>query len=322
MARKTHKRQHYVPASYLKAWCDTACPPHHTPYVWIFDKNGNNAHAKAPENIFTANDLYTVRLGDDTRDLRIETSLGLLESQFTKIRNSKFKYHRELTVEESAYLCLFVAAAQFRTIRSRDHHADQWGRVLDRMDDMAERMGRMTEEEQQRFADMALPSSEGSGITHEQVRELATNPLQHMIGSVLQSVAPVLSRMDMAIFCTDDPVGFITSDNPCVWYDPEGYRLPPIYRSPGLGMRTIEVTLPVSPRQCLFFNWQGIKGYMAAPQQIVDNLNIRHVAYCHENFVVNTNQVNYCWFHVPPLPEDAWENQQADHEQSQGDGTR
>jgi hypothetical protein len=182
------------------------------------------------------------------------------------------------------------------------------------MDDMAERMGRMTAEEQQRFANMVLPSSQGKGMTREQVRELATYPLQKMLGTVLQSATPVLLKMDLAIFCTDDPVGFVTSDNPCVWYDPEGYKLPPIYRNPGLGMRTIEVTLPVSPRQCLFFNWQGIEGYMTATQQIVDNLNTRLVAYCNENFVVNANQAKDCWFHVPPLPEDAWENQQAERE--------
>lgn len=321
MARKTHKKQHYVPASYLKAWCDTECPPHYTPYVWIFNKDGSNAHAKSPENIFTENDLYTVQLGDDTRDLRIEISLGSLESQFVKIRNSKFNYRRELTVEENAYLCLFVAASQFRTKLSRDHHADQWGQLLGKMNRMKERAELMTEAERQRFADKVLPSSEGRGFTYEQVHELASNPLQNMIGTVLQSVSPVLSKMDVAIFCTDDPLGFITSDNPCVWYDPEGYKLPPIYRGPGLGIRTIEVTLPVSPRQCLLFNWQGIKGYIAVPQQIVDNLNTRHVAYCNENFVVNTNRVNDRWFHIPPLPDDAWENQQAAHEQAQGNGT-
>jgi hypothetical protein len=123
---KSHKKQHFVPASYLKAWCDLTCPPNQEPYVWIFDKDGNNGRRRAPVNIFTETDLYTIDKADGTRDLRLEKGLGELETRFSRIRTSKLNFYRELTLEEHVSLCAFVAAAQFRTQALRNHHAQQW----------------------------------------------------------------------------------------------------------------------------------------------------------------------------------------------------
>lgn len=69
MASKTHKGKHFVPESYLKAWCDPACPENYEPYVWLFDKEGKSARKKAPSNIFKETDFYTVEKADGTRDL-------------------------------------------------------------------------------------------------------------------------------------------------------------------------------------------------------------------------------------------------------------
>jgi hypothetical protein len=56
-----HKRQHYVPKSYLQAWCDPNCPPGQTPYVWVFSKGGGRVRKKSPEKLFRETDMYTVR---------------------------------------------------------------------------------------------------------------------------------------------------------------------------------------------------------------------------------------------------------------------
>src|SRR5713101_5619201 len=67
-----------------------------------------------------------------------------------------------------------------------------------------------------------------------------------------------LCKLDFAVLSTTDDIGFITSDHPCVWHDPEGYKRPPMYQSPGLIYETIQITLPISPEQCIFLNRQGI----------------------------------------------------------------
>jgi len=33
-----HKKQHYIPKSYLKEWCDPNIPQNYSPYLWIIDK--------------------------------------------------------------------------------------------------------------------------------------------------------------------------------------------------------------------------------------------------------------------------------------------
>jgi hypothetical protein len=306
MAQKTHKGQHFVPSSYLKAWCDPGCPPEHEPYVWIFDEDGSNARKRAPSNIFKEPDLYTIEKADGTRDLRLEHGLAGLEDRFVKILRDTISKQRKLNAEDRVHLSAFVAAAQVRTTQSRDHHASQWGSVLKIADDMAEAMAKAPPE--QRHTASKVLSGGGPSLTHDQVRQLATAPLQHMIPGILRQVTPILSRMDLAIFSTDDPIGFLTSDNPCCWFDPEAYKRPPMYRGPGLGMRTIEVTMPLSPNQCLLLNWQGLSGYMPLAEPFVDELNRRHRNHCSEHFVLRANTRKEYWFVDLRPPDDAWEN--------------
>ena len=68
----THRRQHYLPQSYLQAWTDPECPANHEPYVWIFDREGKEGRAKSPKNIFHETDMYTIVGEDGERDLKLE----------------------------------------------------------------------------------------------------------------------------------------------------------------------------------------------------------------------------------------------------------
>lgn len=85
-----HKKQHFIPRCYLKAWCDPHCPTNQTPYVWMFGKEDREGRRKAPENIFHETDMYTIHDESGGRDLKIEHGLSQLENTFTVIRNKKF----------------------------------------------------------------------------------------------------------------------------------------------------------------------------------------------------------------------------------------
>ena len=214
-----------------------------------------------------------------------------------------------MTEEEHAYLILFVAAAQFRTRSSRDHHAGQWQNALEIMDDIAESMKKATPDQRRRASGISGSSSlEDKSLSHEQVKKLAKTPLQMMIPGILGAVTPVLSKMNMLILTTEDSIGFITSDPRVTWYDPEAYKLPPLYRSPALGSPTIEVTMPLSPRQCLIIAWQCPTGYAHAPEVALNELNRRHRVHCGEHYIVQSNVTNEYWFEEFEPPEDAWEN--------------
>lgn len=309
---KSHKKQHYVPASYLKAWCDPDCPPKHDPYVWVFERDGTDGHRRAPHKLFTETDMYTIETDGGGRDLRIEATLSTIEDRFARMRVSKFNNERSLTPEEYVYLGMFVAAAQFRTAASRDHHAEQWQKVLKIADDLEAKLARATADQRATVAQISNVSrGAGPSLTHDQVRQLAARPLQTMMAPFLSAAVPILLQMDMAIYCTDDQTGFITSDRPCTWFDPEAYKLPPFYRSPSLGSKTIEVTMPISPRQCLCLNRHGFSGYQEAPPALLDEFNRRHRFHSKNQYVVRRNTTNSYWFLDKQMPDDAWERRNA-----------
>src|SRR5213594_1572971 len=95
-ADQQHKDQHWIPQSYLKAWCDPDVPAGQSPFVWMFSKNGESSKSKAPKNIFSEKDLYTIHLPDGTRDLTIEHGLAGLESDFVAIRDGALARHEPL----------------------------------------------------------------------------------------------------------------------------------------------------------------------------------------------------------------------------------
>lgn len=307
-----HKKQHFVPACYLKAWCDPNAPRHHTPFVWIFDKDGSNPRRKGPENIFHERDMYTIQTKDGRRNLTLEHGLQELEAQFSRIRKKKLEQDRPLDQTEHFMLCAFIAALNFRTPAMREHHREQWERPLRKMEQMMEWAETATDEEKRQAA-VFLPSSmSDEGLSYEEVKALHKNPTQSMIGTVVEMVTPMLAMLDMAVFrSSDENLPFITSDHPCVWYDSAAYRWPPLYRSAELGSKTIEVTLPISPRQIICLNRMRVAGYRDASTAVVDEFNRRTRFQADKHFVVNRNETKQFWFDPGVEPEDSWEKVRA-----------
>ncbi|MGH7206763.1 MAG: DUF4238 domain-containing protein, partial [Nitrospiraceae bacterium] len=133
------------------------------------------------------------------------------------------------------------------------------------------------------------------------------NPIQKMMGSMIRTLTPLLTRLDIAIFEAEDKIGFITSDHPCVWFDSDAYRRPPLYRAPALMYQTIEITLPVSPRQCVCLSRLGIGGYLPATEAIVNEFNRRTRFHADKYFVVIRNETKPIWFDAGVEPDDSWD---------------
>lgn len=313
-----HKKQHYIPKCYLKAWCDQNCPPNQTPYIWVFEKESRKGRRKAPENIFHETDMYTLRDENGGRDLTIEHGLSQLEGMFTIIRNKKFNYSRDLDSQEHFIICVFIAAMHSRTRSQLDHMSEQWRGPLKIADDLAEKMKTATVEEKRSMARISSfgSSSNRGSFTHEQVRAMVENPAGTVLLPMIRAVAPLLAKLDFSILYTDTKPGFITSDSPCIWFDPDAYKRPPLYRGPALMYETIEITLPISPTQCILLNRQGVNGYTYMPENSVKEFNRRVRFHSSESFVVNQNFVNEFWYDLGVEPEDSWGNEQERKEAS------
>lgn len=306
-----HKKQHFVPACYLKAWKDPDCRIDHKPYVWVFDKDGSNVRNKAPENIFHETDMYTISLPDGKRNLVLESGLQQLETHFARIRQLRFRQGQPLNEEEHVLLCAFIAAAHARTPSNRAHQKEQWARPLEMMEELNERMRSATDEQKARMAAMTPPrASSGPSMTLDQIRELHATPIQKLLFPTIKALTPLLSKLDFAVFETTDDVGFITSDNPCVWFDSEAYKRPPLYRAPALMYSSIEIVMPISPMHCVLLNRQNINGYINAGSTEVAEINRRIRFGAEEYFVVRKNWKSDYWFDPVVEREDAWERVQ------------
>ena len=308
----SHKKQHYISQCYLRAWCDPNAQAHETPYVWQFPKDGGTPKRKSPKNIFYEKEMYTIKAPDGSRDLTLEHGLQELEDLFVKVRDSKISAGKLLTASDRLVLCAFLASVQARTRSQRDHLKGQWGRALRMMDRMMEAMKRASPEEKKAMRSFYVPRDDKArGLTYEQVKRLAAEPLQASLESMISIETPLLFRLELAILQTGRATpGFITSDAPCVWFDPERYKRPPLFRAPGLGSPTIEVTLPVTPNAMILLNRQGLNGYHAIKEEAVEELNRRTRFHAHEHFVVNMNIKKDIWFDHGQEPEDSWEKQQ------------
>ncbi len=303
-----HRKQHWIPQSYLSAWHDPYVPETHTPYVWMFSKDGHTSKHKAPKNIFWESEMYTIHQGNGDRDLTLEHGLKGLEDSFARLRREKLINRIEITPDERTLLLLFVAAMKVRTISQRDHMQNQWGKALKMMDSLAEKMSGMTKEEKAKFAAMQpLSSGSGKSLSYAQVRSLATKPLQHTMFPLMISQVNIFSQMYMAIIGANISSGFITSDFPCVWFDKEVCKQPSSYCAVSLSSKKVEITLPISPEQIILISWhKEFDGYMELNYElIIDELNRRTRFQCENYFIVNKNIKKDIWFDPCFEPEDS-----------------
>ena len=294
-----HKKQHYIPASYLEAWCDPNTPSGHIPFVWRFSKDGSQVSKKSPKKIFYETDMYTIVTPEGDRDLNLEYNLSKVESEFAKVRTRKLGRKQKITSQEHMVLCMFVAAMFARTKAYAKHQSSQWQKALDMAEKIQAVMDKATPEERKRMsAALSSPHTKNEkSLSMEEVREIVEKPIQSMLSANVVQTAPLLFEKPFLIL--EAPIGnsFITSDNPCVWFDPADYQNPRPFGAGGLISPTLEITLPLSPKQLLFFGGKLIVSglYLPAENEMVDNLNKRTRLFSDEFFVSNNSKVKPSW---------------------------
>lgn len=299
----SHKNQHFIPRCYLKAWCDPLTPSKQTPYVWQFSKDGKQVKKKSPENIFYEKDIYTILEEDGSRNLVFENNLNRLETQFTLIRDKKLKYRRKLETQEHFLLCHFIAAMFARTKARKNYTLRNWNKVLEMAEKVRETAKDFTPEQReqsQKIADVERGFEEnGESISEDEVRQIVAHPMQTMLPAEILELTPLFFEMNMVVIETKDSTGFITSDNPCVWFDPEAYKRPPAFQSPGLMYESTEIRFPVSPNQMIVFTHKLHplnNSYVPVDNKFVNDTNRVTRFFSQESFVVNSNTKKDVWF--------------------------
>lgn len=310
---KTHKAQHFIPKSYLSGWCDPTAPSGHTPYVHVFSKDGLTSRKKAPGNIFTLNDFYTITESDGSRNLRLEHGLEHFERAFFNSRREFLEQHRDLPAARRAKLLDFMATLHARTPAMIEHHGAFWKEIEDAGLKIERQMKSATPEERKRAVSaLSSPGKKGRGMSLDEVSRIANSPVEHLLPALISAEAPLLRKMAVIVLCAKSPIGFITSDKPVVWFCPSAHKKPPLWRSPSFSDPDLEITLPLSPHQMLLLmhgdNNAPIQ-YVDVPDNVVSELNRRTRFHCDQHFVGRTTATESYWFDPGAMPDDAWEKQ-------------
>lgn len=299
-----YKKQHWVPQSYLQAWYDPDVPTGQDNFVWVYTSEGNSFKRKAPKNIFFEPEMYTIHLEDGSRVLDIEHGLAGLEDAFANVRKNSILKRKGLTRVEKLIVLAFMAASFSRTRLNREHLKRQWGSSLELMEYMKREFEMASPEQRKVMSSIGPLSKDSEKLTIDEVKRLAISPLQETLMTSIAVQVELFMPMHLSFLCTKNDPGFITSDAPCVWFDPDAYKRPAMYRSPGLMYPKIEITLPISPKEIAFLTWTKLDNYINITDNILDNFNRRTRFYAEEHFVVSRNITKDIWFDAGKPPAD------------------
>lgn len=310
---KTHKHQHYVPKSYLSAWCDpnselipnTNKPME--PYVWAFPRDGGDAKRRAPQNLFTENDIYTNVINipgyGEYRDLRIERGLKEIEENFYRLRDDFVQKRKSIPMVPRIKLLVFVAAQQSRTPRMRDHQREQWKKFLDTTDDVYAAGAQIAKEDRVGMR-WDVDVGDGKTISRENLVDVVERPLQNLLVPAIEGITKALSSFHMCILCATGSEKFITSDDPVVWFDPEAYKRPEWLRSPATMYPKTEVTMAIDTRHSLLLSHRQFHNpYIEIEDRHVTELNRRTRAYATEFFVACGPDARPEWYDYGSPPK-------------------
>lgn len=298
-----YKKQHIIPQSYLAAWTDPQTPANQEPYVWEINKKSLSIRNKSPKNILYEVDFYTTTNEEGGRDVSIEKILSTIEGNFVKVRDNKIFNELPITTQERIEFLTFVAAMHSRTPSSGDRWSYVWNQLLDTV----KKFDAIYYDEDYDPSKITAPNpaeiDEGKIFTASDIEEIVDNPITSLFYVNVTREVKLLWELDMAIFITDLPQGYITSDNPVVWADPQRFKRPKQLQGVGLSYPSIEITMPISPSYNLFLNRQGANGYINlqefGPHANIDtviNANQRICQHAKESIVTNENRILWKWF--------------------------
>ena len=287
-----NKNQHFIPETYLNSWIDQNRKPNESPFVWMFPKefSHNSGKRKSPKNIFSQNNFYTVKDKNGTRNLKIEDWLNDIESRFSVLKKRVLDKKEYIPKKQRNDLIMFISALLCRTLAFRDFHIEQHQELLRKMETMSATEG---------FHSIPFFSSDASkGQSIEDIKRLIPNMAQTLITEMLPSLHFILNKMSINILYTDSEIGFITSDDPVIAYDPKA-KPSVIISQNWLLSPTIEITCPISPYLLLLLTWKPLNDstqYIKADGRLINEANRFSRAHCNEYIVVNQNLIEPYWF--------------------------
>ncbi|MEA3314520.1 MAG: DUF4238 domain-containing protein [Campylobacterota bacterium] len=228
MAEK--KWQHIIPNGYLKAWGDKEFK-FKTPHVWLYNCESHFPIDKPTSNkIFTEKNYYTIYDTEGIRNLEIEDAFARHEEDFYKIRDEKLFQNKEIYTDEQNKLCIFIAIMLNRTEVGIDYIKNIFVNMNKNIDESL------------------IVRKNNELIDYDRIQQIADTPVEYGLKLFIEEIAPQLTLLDIRVYTTTDKIGFITSDNPCIWHD---LKSPLNHFGAGTNSESLNILLPISPNHCI-----------------------------------------------------------------------
>ena len=304
----SHRAQHYVPKSYLSAWCDPDTPSGMQPYVWTFDPSGGAGTKRAPHNLFTEKNIYTITMPDGSRDLRIEHELSKLEYGLKTLVADFVVRRRQLPLPRQSRLIKFIAAMHGRTPQAREIQRTLWQNALNVAELQERDLATSSASETERAIGASGLGASPRRVKLDDLRRVVESPMQYLLPGAIADGLPMLSQMTMTIMCTDEP-SFIASDSPVTWFDPTVPRDKFLTHKKSLSDPGIEVAMPLSPRHTIILHHpmtpfvKPVK-YITASGSTAAALNRRTAHYADKAIVSWRDGFDPAWRLRPPNHRD------------------
>ena len=221
--------------------------------------------------------------------------------------------HEKLTMRDKAKFAIFTAAMLGRTRRRADNWKHTWN---DLRGMVSQYEGNGTESTASGTLPVNDPLPPGAvRISAEEIDGFLVNSHPEYLINTIEISAPMLFAMDLAFYSTDDELGFLTSDEPCIMNNPTAHRYHPMMRSPGLLQRDVQVLLPLSPALLIVFSHTSTYPYITPlSKEHVDAINRMIVWSADKEIVSWRGELREEWF--APLqssPADAWRETPSEH---------
>jgi hypothetical protein len=276
--------QHFVKEAYLRAWCDPETPM--GAFVWTVSKKDRRISRRSPRSLFSSPDFYTVYDSYGNRILELEHRLHEIENRFISLRRNKLQLHQSLTPEDRQVIAIFISTMFARTKRHEDEQNQIWQEYLDLVETLP--LGQKT---------LIKKTNE-----YMQVQEFLKQPMPYHMFHFVNLTTPYLFKLNCAIYETDLIPGLITSDNPVLWFDPAVYNPNIPLTFFGIGSPTLNILIPISPKQYISLERNGPDGYIDlhtnpdTESELVDLMNNLTATNCDDFIVVARNTFKEQWF--------------------------
>ncbi len=271
-------KQHYLPRFYLQGFTDPEAKEGHEPHVWLYSTHSARWRKRAPKNVATKKDLYSVTGEDGERNDQLENLLSLVESEAARIISNRIEKGETLDAPDRDAMAYFLAFMSNRL----PAFLDRWSRSV--VEDEIARMELLRshpeafealKKEAERATSHKFP--DWFGPEHFDPKRYRIVPDKGFILSLalapVNQMAYILSDMSWVFFTTPVPRPFITSDYPLCAFNP---RLSGTPYGPGLLQEHVEITIPLSSAFALLVTWAGpATTYCTAQTPDVRAINLR-----------------------------------------------